>query len=222
MRKSLVVLLVVLIAGISVLGQTRFSATGDLSGTAILWFVGTSVTAQFHGDLTLSGNLSIRDETISFTTHGKINGSGKGDTVALSFVAWATFVTHGALENEEAIEIRGGLSVGSEDTTLSSDTAGAGAGSFYLVILLGEARIKVKGTVNGSVGGRFVPPDDPYTMQFDGSGKLQFEAAAETPSEKSASTDTQTIQEQLPWDLATWPEELSSYLLSLLEEVSLE
>jgi len=217
---SLLLVMVLTLAAMADEPQTPSSQVyyGDVTETAILWFAGTSVTTEIHGDFALSGSLTIEDEAIPFATCGEINGFGEGDTATFTGVMWAIFTAAGTLGNGEEVEIRGGLIVDGGDFLLATEAAGEGTGTFYMMILLTDARIEVAGTVYGSASGSFVPPDDPYTMQLDVSGTMRFEATSTMHSLSNIPIDLGTLQERLPWDLDMWPEDLFSRLLLLLGE----
>lgn len=216
MKCSLVALLLVLSVGVASLGQTLFCGSGNFSGTVILWFAKTTVTAQLSGALSLSGVLPVEGETVSFVAEGEIVGAGEGDTATLSGVAWMTFIGHGTLANGEDVAVRGGLTADSGDFLISADAEGEGTGSFFLMILLGETRHEVAGSACGATAGSFVPPDDPSTMQLVTSGTMDFESTSSVSYLRSDPIEVETLQQRLPWDLDTWPNELSSYLLDLL------
>ena len=195
---------------------------GNVSQTAVLWFERTTVTTQIHGQLVLSGQLAIGDETTSFTTCGKIIGFGQGDTATLTGVMWAIFSLAGALETGEAVEIRGGLTVDSGDFLLTTEATGEGSGTYYLMLLLTDSRTEVTGAVYGSASGSFVRPDDPTTMQLSVSGTMRFEAASTTCFLRDVPIDPETLREWLPWDLEAWPKDLLFQLFRLLGEPSPE
>lgn len=222
MKCSLAVLLLVLFVGVASLGQTLFCGRGDFSGTVVLWFARTTVTAQLSGALSLSGVLSVEGEAVSFVTEGEIVGAGEGDTATLSGVAWMTFIGHGTLANGEDVAVRGGLTADSGDFLISADAEGEGTGSFFLMILLGETRHEIAGSTRGATAGSFVPPDDPSTMQLVMSGTMDFEGTSSVSCLRSDPIEVETLQQRLPWDLDTWPNELSSHLLDLLVGSSAE
>jgi len=216
MKCSLVVLLLVLFVGVASFGQTLFCGSGDFSGTVVLWFARTTVPAQLDGALSLSGVLRIEGDAVSFVAEGEIVGAGEGDPATLSGVAWMTFVGHGALANGEDVAVRGGLTADSGDFLISADAEGEGTGSFFLMILSGETRHEITGSTCGATAGSFVPPDDPSTMQLVMSGTMDFESTSSVSYLRSDPIEVETLQQQLPWDLDTWPNELSSHLLDLL------
>ena len=84
------------------------------------------------------------------------------------------------------------------------------------MILLGETRHEIAGSTRGATAGSFVPPDDPSTMQLVMSGTMDFEGTSSVSYLRSDPIEVETLQQRLPWDLDTWPNELSSYLLDLL------
>jgi len=124
MKCSLVALLSVLLVGVAGFGQTLFCGSGDFSGTAVLWFAKTTVTAQLSATLSLSGVLPVEGEAVSFIAEGEIVGVGEGYTATLSGEAWMTFVAHSTLASGEDAAVRGELTAGSGDFLISADAEG--------------------------------------------------------------------------------------------------
>lgn len=86
MKCSLVVLLLVLLVGVASFGQTLFCVSGDFSGTAVLWFTKTTVTAQLTGALSLSGVLPVEGEAYPLWQKGRLLELER-ETLRL-FLAW--------------------------------------------------------------------------------------------------------------------------------------
>ncbi|MCD5416628.1 hypothetical protein LR032_06050 [Candidatus Bipolaricaulota bacterium] len=195
--------------------EAALSGSGDFAGTAVLSFSGTSITATLAGDLTLSGTIAYGGKAIPFTATGAFSGSAGGDTKALSGAAWLVFALRGALQTGEEIDIRGGLSIAGDDVSFTGGAAGEGAGPLYLEIRVFGTTIKLIGRVEASGSGGFVPPQDRYTMEIDGSGAMLFTAVAPASPEEDPSSGA---DEQSDWfDLSDWPEEEANQLLLLLE-----
>jgi hypothetical protein len=198
-------------------GEATLSGSGDFSGRAVLSFLGTSVTAPFTGKIFLSGTLTNCGETIPFTASGTIDGTAAGDSETLVGTAWATLTAHGTLQTGEAIDIRGGFTIDSNDLSSISETAGSGTGSLYLVIRTRGTTLKLTGQVEGSASGGFVAPEDPHTMEVAGSGTMRFEATSHTTPEEDTPSDLEEEEDPLPWDLSTWPEETAEHFRLLLD-----
>ncbi len=209
------IILALAVAAIVVLpaaAQRSFTGSGDFSGTAVLWFSGTNVTAKFTGNLSITGSVTIDGERVRFTAKGSTHGSGEGDTSTMEGIAWGVFILTGRTETGEAIEIRGGITGDAGSFTLSSDmTAGAGSAEFFALIITGGKKIEAAGQVRGEAAGGFVPPNDPYTMQVEGTGTMEFHTSSAVPA-----GDPTTIAKRLPWKLSTWPADVRAEFLSLV------
>lgn len=212
MAKKLVVLMAILLATAPAWAQTSLTGSGDFSGTAVLWFAGTDVTAKFTGQLSLSGSVTLDGHTFRFTAKGVAHGSGKGDSATLEGVGWVVFTLAGRTDTGGKIEIRGGVTGDAGSFTFSSDeTAGAGTADFFALIILGDKKIEAAGQVNGKASGGFIPPDEQYTMQVEGTGTMEFRTSFAAPA-----GDSVTIGKHLPWKLSAWPADLRAEFLSLL------
>ena len=218
MKRIFYILAILLLLTLPAYGEATLSGSGDFSGRAVLSFLGTSVTATFTAEISLSGTLTDCGETIPFTASGTIGGTAAGDSETLAVIAWATLTAHGTLQTGEAIDIRGGFTIDSNDLSSISGTAGTGTGSLYLVIRARGTTLKLTGYVEGSASGGFVAPEDPHTMEVAGSGTMCFEATSLTQPKENLPSDLEEEEDPLLWDLSTWPEEMSARLLHLLEE----
>jgi hypothetical protein len=218
MKRIFYSLAILLLLTLPAYGEATLSGSGDFSGRAVLSFLGTSVTATFSGKISLSGTLTDCGETIPFTSSGTIGGTAAGDSETLAGTAWATLIAHGTLQTGEAIDIRGGFTIDSKDLSSISGTAGAGTGNCCLVIHTRGTILKLTGQIEGSASGSFVAPEDPHTMEVAGSGTMRFEAISRTSPKEDVPSALEEEEGQFPWDLATWPEEMSARLLHLLEE----
>ncbi len=218
MKRIFYILAILIVLTLPAHGEAILSGSGDFSGRAVLSFLGTSVTVTFTGKISLSGTLTDCGKAIPFTASGTIGGTAAGDSETLAGVAWATLTAHGALQTGGAIDIRGGFTIDSNDLSSISGTAGAGTGNCYLVIRTRGTMLKLTGQIEGSASGSFVTPEDPHTMEVAGSGTMRFEATARTSPKEDVPSDLEEEEDPLPWDLSTWPEEMSARLSHLLEE----
>jgi len=217
-KRIFYILAILILLTLPAYGEATLSGSGDFSGRAVLSFLGTSVTATLTAEISLSGTLTDCGEAIPFTASGTIGGTAAGDSETLAGIAWATLTARGTLQTGEAIDIRGGFTIDSNDLSPISTTAGMGTGSLYLVIRTRGTMLKLTGQIEGSASGSFVTPKDPHTMEVAGSGTMRFEATSLTPPKEDVPSDLEEEEDPLPWDLSTWPEEMSSRLLHLIEE----
>ncbi len=217
MKHIFYILAIIILLALPSYGEATLSGSGDFSGRAVLSFLGTSVTATFTGKISLSGTLTDCGEAIPFTAIGTIGGTAAGDSETIAGIAWATITAHGTLQTGEAIDIRGGFTIDSNDLSSITATAGAGIGQCYLVIHTRGTILKLAGQIEGSVSGGFVAPEDPHTMEVAGSGTACFEVTSRTSPEKDVPSDLEEENDQLPWDLATWPEETAEHFRFLLD-----
>ena len=217
MKRIFYILAILILLTLPAYGEASLSGSGDFSGRAILSFLGTSVTATFTAEISLSGTLTDCGEAIPFTASGTIGGTAAGDSETLAGIAWATLTARGTLQTEEAIDIRGGFTIDSNDLSSISGTAGTGTGILYLVIRARGMMLKLTGQIEGSASGSFVIPEDPHTMEVAGSGTMRFEAAPRIPPEEDGPSDLEEEEDLLPWDLSTWPEETAEHFRLLLD-----
>jgi len=180
-------------------------------GKTVLWFYGNQVDTTFDGTLELSGNIQIGDDPLSFSVAGTGYGSGIADTGTLTATLWILFQTSGTLDSGEFISLRGGIHVLGEEADLTTLSLGAGTGTFFLIADLPEESLWISGTLTTAASGSFVPPDDPVTMQIEGTAMFTFEGELLEASD--------VLIEQLPWDPVSWPLETHDALLALLTGV---
>ena len=204
---------------------------GTASGSAVLYFSGTSATGTFTSTLVLTGQFTLEDVVIAYSASGWARGSGSGDTATMDIDAQATFAATGSTEDGELISVQGGFTL-SGLTADDAGSSGSGIGYFFATVFIGDRVYRVQGDAEGSASGAFVIPEDPYSMELAGdatfnlSGSMTLvsvEAAAGNPSDEGE-TDAQeqaiaSIVEILPWDTSTWPEDLLAELLEILMSV---
>lgn len=204
---------------------------GTAVGSAVLWFSGTSATATFEGTFALTGQLMLSDEVIPFSSSGWTQGAGSGDTVTLDIEAWATFAASGSTEAGDDIVVQGGLTLAGLSAE-TSGSSGSGTGDFFATIFIGDQQYYAQGSADGSVTGMFVVPEDPLSMELAGGGlfNLSGEMALVSPVAQGSDSsdpnnpdleeqDDSSVMELLPWDPATWPEELLAQLLDVLTRI---
>lgn len=202
--------LVILLAAVSssVGAQGLFQADGMSYGQTVLWFYGSRVETTFEGTLELAGTLQTGNDQLPFTASGTSHGIGIGDTGTMAVTLWILFQTSGTLDSGESVALRGGIYVLGEEADLTTLSLGAGTGTFFLVANLPEETHWISGTITTTASGAFVPPDDPVTMQIEGTGTFAFQGDLLEASD--------ALVGQLPWDPASWPLETHEALLALL------
>ena len=194
--------------------QASLTGSGDFSASAVLWFSGTDVTAQIRGAISLMGDLMIGDTKTALDAEGTLDGEASGDSNTLMGSGWATFSSYGTLDSGEAIMLHGAMKISADDVELSTDAAGSGTGSLYIVLTLLDQMLRLRGTVTGTAGGGFGIPDDPQTMQLEATGSFVFVVATrDVAPEDSASDD-------FSWDSAEWPQEIRDQFTRMMQEES--
>jgi len=198
--------------------QPNLTGSGDFSASAVLWFSGTDVTAQISGAISVMGDLMIGDTKTALHAEGTLNGEASGDSNTLMGSGWATFSARGTLASGEAsgeaIMLHGAIKISADDVELSTDAAGSGTGSLYIVLTLPDQTLRLRGTVTGTASGGFGIPDDPQTMQLDATGSFVFVVATrDAAPEDSASDD-------FSWDSAEWPQEIRDQFTRMMQEES--
>ena len=195
------------------LGDT-VEAGGEATGQAVLWFLGNDVTAEFEGDVTFTGHLMLEDRVIDFSVTGTASGSGSGDLSTLAVKAWVFFEGTGTTSEDETITLRGGLTINSLDLDMNGAALGSATGSFHATAVTQSLDLRVSGRAAGSAAGGFVAPDDPNTMQVEGTATFTLEGTA---VDTLGSDDGSAPEIEMTPTQDEWPEELLARLLELLE-----
>lgn len=217
----LVFVIVAVVAGIaSAEPRANMSGGGDFSASAVLWFSGTNVTAQVSGNVTLKGELTIDGTKAAFRARGPLVGAASGDSDTMTGSGWTTFNARGTLDTGEAITLHGAIDLSTDDVDLSSQTAGSGTGSLYIVLSLPDQVVRLRGTATGTAGGGFVTPDDPQTMQVDGAGSFTFAVATRDAKVKDETDQSDSEELTLSWNTEEWPQELREQFVRMMEEES--
>ena len=223
MKKLCIGSVLVILLGMASLAQSGIDAQGVASGKTVLWFYGTEVTALIESDFSLDGSLEIDGTVIPFTASGTAFGEGVGNTATMTLGVWLIIEAEGTTEGGEPISLRGGLAGSSDDTDLSANAFGSATGPFFFIVTLESSSFLVTGTGEGSAAGAFVVPDDPLTMQMEGTGTYTLIGNLITNDVPSGEeVDQPSYTSYLPWDLESWPEELLTRLLALLSGMSCE
>ncbi len=223
MKHALLIALMLVAASGIVFAEPNatMSGGGDFSASAVLWFAGTNVTAQVSGNLTLTGELVVGGTESAFKAKGSLSGAASGDSNTMIGSGWATFVARGTLATGEEISMRGAIDLSTDDIDLSSDTAGNGTGSLYVVLSLPDRTLRMRGSATGMAGGAFVPPDDPNTMQLDGKGSFTFTIASRDASSGEGLGQEEDSQVSiLSWDTQQWPDQLREQFRRMMQEES--
>ncbi len=210
--------IVAVLFALTSLAQSGIDVEGVANGKTVLWFSGTEVTALIESDFSVDGSLEIEGRTVPFIALGTAFGEGFGDSAAMTLDVWIVIEASGATDDGEPFSIRGGMAGSSENTDLSGSALGSAAGPFFVVVTLGTDSYRALGMAEGSAAGEFVVPDDPLTMQMEGIGTytLVGDLVADTPPTDGEAGQSGYL-EHLPWDPASWPAELFSRLLALLD-----
>lgn len=229
-KHALFILLVVVVVACVAYAEPNAQATnsvpatlsgdGDFSASAVMWFSGTTVTAQVSGTVSLTGELTIGDTEATFKAKGTLRGAASGDSNTLIGGGWATFTARGTLDSGEAITLHGAINLSSDDINLSSDTAGGGTGSLYVVLTLPDRVLHLRGKATGTAGGGFVTPDDPHTMQLDGTGSFTFTVVTRTAGEKCGLEQNGSSNGELSWNTDEWPQEIREQFTKMMREES--
>lgn len=197
--------------------QSSLDAQGVATGKAVLWFRGTEVTALIEGDFNVIGTLGLDGRVVPFAAFGTAFGEGSGDSAALTLDVWLIMEAAGTAEDGEPISMRGGMAGSSVDAVLSGSALDSTAGPFFFVVTLGTDSYRAQGTARGRAAGAFVVPDDPLTMQVEGTGTytLVGDLVPDVlPTEADAGPSADATH--LPWSTETWPPDLFARLLALL------
>lgn len=211
--------IIAMLFGAAVLAQSGIDAEGVATGKTVLWFRATEVTARIDSEFDVHGSLIIDGRTVPFTASGTASGEGIGDSAAMTFDVWLIMDAVGTTEDGDPITIRGGMAGSSEDVDLLGGALGSAIGPFLLVVTLGPDSYRAQGTAEGRAAGAFVVPEDPLTMQLEGTAsyKLIGDLAPDVlPSE--AEGGQSAYVHLMPWDADSWPPELFGTLLALLDE----
>jgi hypothetical protein len=216
MRKFALTTLCVLVFGFSVFAQGTIDAEGSSTVTTVLWFYQTEITLKTSGDLSITGSINLNDETLTFSADGVTFGSGISNMETLATLAWNLFEASGSTENGTPVSVRGGTTISSSETDLTTCSLGSGTGDFFFVLEFLDRRLYVHGRAEGTATGIFVAPDEPSTMQIEGTGTFAFQGEVLTEDVATGLGSEDALLLQLPWDSSTWPEELHTQLVDLI------
>ncbi len=174
MRQALILGLILALGSLYGLAAETFHADAEATGTAVLWFTVEDVTADFRAQVTLSGTLLLDDVSVTFSASGRATGSGQGNLETLAVDATMALTADGTTQTGSRCSIQGGITVGAIDAGTMTSTSGRGSGHFYLLITTPAGRWTVEGEAVGGASGNFVVPDDPLSMQLEGSGSFSL------------------------------------------------
>ena len=214
---------VAMLFALTAFAQSAIDAEGVATGKTVLWFYGTELTVLIESDFEVNGSLVIDGRIVPFTASGTAFGEGSGDSAALTLDVWLIMEAVGTTEGGEPILIRGGMAGSSVDANISGGALGSAVGPFFLVVTFGADSYRAQGTAEGSAAGSFVVPDDPLTMQVEGTGTyiLVGDLVSDVlPAEADAGPSVHATY--LPWSAETWPPDLFATLLALLDGVPCE
>ena len=223
MKRVLGVALLLAVAGwAAVWANGSIEAEGEATGDAVLWFLGNDITAEFSGTVSFTGSLLMDDRSIEFSAGGTASGSGSGDMVTLAVEAWIFFVGTGTTSDDEPLTLRGGLTINSIAADLTGTSVGTATGSFHATALTPTLNLRVSGEAEGAASGAFVAPDDPTTMQVQGTAVFTLHGTA---VDMNAAEGAVTGEEGDEGDVGVlimptqeaWPDDLLARLLDLLE-----
>jgi hypothetical protein len=209
---ALAILSIISLATLAEPAGVRLDASGEGEGGTVLYFNGPLTTAVLTATLALEGRLGDV-QSQSFQVLGKLDAVGEAELSTLKGNLWGTLSALGTTADGRALELRGGLFVGSEDAKIDLAGTNTFSGRFYLSIRLGDVPYEATGTFQGSAVGVYVVPDDPMTMQLDGTAELALSGEA---VQVAVAADGVPSVGPLPWDLSTWPEEVAERLTALL------
>jgi len=205
MTRKLVALLALILCltpglATAAVGADTFVAEAEGTGNAVLSFFGQEVTADVRASVTLSGILTVGGVGISFAAATTAVGSGIGNMDTLAVDAWVAVRGQGKTESGAVVTLEGGISVDSLDPATSS-TGGEGTGHFYLLIATPDGNWIVEGEAAGNATGAFVVPDDPNTMEVEGTGSFSLSGVPHAWNPSQATT------------LPDWPAKLLAELV---------
>jgi len=215
-RRTLTVWLVcVVLFGIAGSAQGTFEADGTGTGSAVLWFAGTKVTAELAGDVSFAGSMILDGEAVAFQVTGTAEAAGVGDSAALALDAWIAVSAEGTTDDGTPIALRGGISISSADADLSGTAVGSAEGLFFFTITYADAEYEASGVAEGTATGAFVVPDDPMTMQVEGTAlfSLSGDVSPLHVADEGAGLD---LEAKLPWEAGSWPGDILAELYRIL------
>ena len=218
MKQLAIVGVVAMLFACTSLARSGIDAEGVATGKTVLWFSGREVTALIESDFNLDGSIEIDGRTIAFTAQGTAFGEAAGDSASMTLDVWIVVEATGATADGETVSLRGGMAGSSEDANPAASALGSATGPFVFVIALGPDSYRAVGTAEGSAAGALVVPDDPLTMQMEGTGTYALVGDLVVVTALPNGQTTQCCYlDHVPWDPASWPAELFARLLALLD-----
>jgi len=200
---------------LAVHGAHAFEAAGEASGSLVLSFSATDVSATFSGSVSLSGVFLLRDKPIEFAAEGVLNGDGRVGLMSGEIAGWIVISAEGETNAGEVLSVHGGLIVTSGTGAGSGNALGSGSGRFDLRLSTPSFDIRARGDAEGAASGRFVIPADSLRMQLEGEAAFTLLGsirADQEPSASAASPGDPLIGEEDPLAIDTWPEHLAKEL----------
>ena len=212
MGVALAILGILSLAALAEPAGESLDASGKGEGRTVLYFNGPLTTAVLTATLALEGRLGDV-QSQSFQVLGKLDAVGESELSTLKGNLWGTLSASGMMADGRTLELRGGLFVASQDAKIDLSGTSTFSGRFYLSMRLGGIPYEATGTFQGLAVGIYVVPDDPRTMQLDGTAELTLSGEA---VRVLVAADGVPSVGPLPWDLSTWPEEVAQRLTALL------
>jgi hypothetical protein len=169
MRRVLIAAALLALGSFLGLAADAFRADVATTGTVVLWFLGENVTADVRSHMAFSGSLLLGSTSTAFSASGRASGSGVGNPGTLAVDATIAFAAVGTTDSGTACSIEGGIVVTAIDSDGATSTSGKGRGRFFLLITTSAGRWIVEGDAEGVASGGFVVPEDPHSMQLEGS-----------------------------------------------------
>jgi hypothetical protein len=206
---ALILAVLVMSVGLAVSGQSPFHADGATEGKTVLWFLGTEITIDVDGTVSLEVAATIDDDPIILSVEGTTCGTGVSDSYSLETTLWILLDAVGAADDGRPARVRGGLRLIGDEVDFDTLSLGAGSGTFVLALEIADETHLVTGTLSATAAGDFVPPEEPGSMQVEGGGTFTFNGDVVVRPDN--------LSEALPWDAGDWPEELLGRLLAVLD-----
>ena len=171
---AIVAVLCIVTPSLGAVHAQSFFADAVGTGKLVAWLSGLDFEASIEGEILLTGQVLLGEETLTFSTEGAARGFGVRGIVTLISEGWIGFATNGHTVGDEPIELRG-LVHAQRKSLIPLQAGDVFVGVQYVVVVFRGASHSFCGEFSGSVEGELEPSETPGTIQLGGTAIIRLE-----------------------------------------------